>query len=95
MIIKPNFREVDVFAVNALTAYRADENQQAIALEWIMRQACLFQNTAYSGQDGTHPAEDTLFNAGRQFVAEMIRDMRDPQTLERARVYDKMMKRGT
>jgi hypothetical protein len=54
-------------AIKALHAGQADEHQQGLALQWILREAC---GKAYFPY---HPSErDTAFALGRQFVADAI-----------------------
>lgn len=83
MLIKAKFTETEVLAVRALFAGVANDGQQKIALDWIMKEAARVPDLAYiSGVDGRR---DTDFALGRQYVGHLIREMLIPATLEIAR----------
>ena len=54
-------------SIKALHAGTANEHQQHLALDWIIREACGKAHFAYHQSD-----RDTAFALGRQFVAEQI-----------------------
>ena len=54
-------------AFKALHAGEASAHQQQLALQWLIREACLKAHFAYHPND-----RDTVFALGRQFVGELV-----------------------
>lgn len=68
-----------LYAVRALFDGKADENQQKLALEWLIFRACgTGEDPFVQGEDGRR---STDFNLGRQYVGRQIARLRSPEAL--------------